>query len=1205
MSITRYETALRALNATKFEELIHEIILREYGQYDGFQIEHIGKTHGKEVSAKGTPDIWFSYKKEKVKKCVFVEITTQTSQLFSKNGKVTNDLQKCKKKIEDSAARVDAIIYACTSSIDFGKLQEYDEYCKSIGCEFVFWGIDTILSILKLKYQVLIPSYLGIQINKGNVISIQEFIKSNKFGVTEENKFLYRETDCQKVIESLLRDKTVILSGAAGCGKTRLALEIANSLRENNNFETYWIKLCNIDVVDDIINSVSTQNNCLIVIDDANRLSFVRDILNFAATRNNIYLILTVRDYAIEVVKNGLSTLSFSHYQLLPLTNDQIKEVIRQGFNINNSKWLEYILSVSKGNLRFAIMTTEILTKKSAKPTSIDEVLKTYYQEIYRDINLQADSKLENFLVAVSFFKRFDMRDKNLIATISEVFSFERNKFYEYVRIAEENELINLHFDDYVVEIADQILADYLCYKIIVLEKKVSLIEVFQRFFTQYENKFVDVIQSLINIYGYDTKLISEIKQLKKLVQNINDDYFAIQFFKYFANIFPDESLQTCNAILSKYEGESLEFSKFEYSNVSRAIDIICAFHENSSYVEIAIDYLIALLKSKENLCNIITGAIKESFTINKDSYSNKYNSQITLLKKAIELVKESDGNYTDVLFTVAEMLYPLEVEAAESKGSSVVFYRIRYANCPEFKNLRQLFWKAIGILNDYNYTEKLTKLLYNNAYGLSADYELRNIDKDYAVEIYNSIDNCSLKNRIFKFALLSPYRKMEEVKPLCGKLLDSFDMKLYSKYICNLTSNRLYGKQLQKELFNDLDSCDSANEIIETLIELENVCGFENSWDLSEVINGAFDYFYNNFRKDYDHTLITFLDDAPNTNCQPLNILKKVNNKSEILFYLQASNLKNKYTWIAQFYFSLKFNEIDDSFYESAKLFFTDEYYLTTSRWGNEQLINLEAFEKYKPGLLLDILKYCNDNQVASGPFIETIFYDYKPIDEIIKLFCNNVELLGEIYLSLIGSSHCLDLNGKFAKYLISYDQKFLKKIIVKQLNSHNDYYRLKNIYCVPNFIDELVSELKSQEHLNLNFGVERIISELTDELYLDFLNKYVSSSKDNKSALFNLTCITRGKDCNQITLLDCLIRNKVSTDIILKLPIFDGPSSWSGSLVPYLKETLSLLDKYIDNNKNLPPIYKSMLSTLRERLKEYIKNTEIYEFNDDRFGN
>ena len=166
----------------------------------------------------------------------------------------------------------------------------------------------------------------------------------------------------------------------------------------------------------------------------------------------------------------------------------------------------------------------------------------------------------------------------------------------------------------------------------------------------------------------------------------------------------------------------------------------------------------------------------------------------------------------------------------------------------------------------------------------------------------------------------------MEGVKSLLDRLSSSLDMKLYSKYICSLTSKRLYGNQLLKEIVKDFKDCNSAEEIIEAIINLENACQSENSWDLSEVTNGAFIYIHDNYSEQYDDMLFRFLEGVPDTHCQPLTILQKVNNKTSVLLFLQASDIKNRCTWIAQFYLSLTITDINDTYYDSAKLFFMGE---------------------------------------------------------------------------------------------------------------------------------------------------------------------------------------------------------------------------------------------------------------------------------------
>lgn len=90
---------------------------------------------------------------------------------------------------------------------------------------------------------------------------------------------------------------------------------------------------------------------------------------------------------------------------------------------------------------------------------------------------------------------------------------------FQYLDDLNEVELIRLFHDKHRVEISDQILADYLCFRLIILQKKVTLTDIFKSFYIDYRSRCLDMIQSLVNIYGNSDELISEVKAIKKCFQ--------------------------------------------------------------------------------------------------------------------------------------------------------------------------------------------------------------------------------------------------------------------------------------------------------------------------------------------------------------------------------------------------------------------------------------------------------------------------------------------------------------------------------------------------------------------------------------------------------------------------------------------------------------------------------------------------------------
>ena len=105
------------------------------------------------------------------------------------------------------------MIYACTGKISPEIYQKSKEILNSVGVigEFTlkFWGIDEITRLLKTYYPALAEEFLGIRINQGCIVPIDEF--GNKFNVTQDNLFLFRDAEKKEIKQILKNGKSVFL----------------------------------------------------------------------------------------------------------------------------------------------------------------------------------------------------------------------------------------------------------------------------------------------------------------------------------------------------------------------------------------------------------------------------------------------------------------------------------------------------------------------------------------------------------------------------------------------------------------------------------------------------------------------------------------------------------------------------------------------------------------------------------------------------------------------------------------------------------------------------------------------------------------------------------------------------------------------------------------------------------------------------------
>ena len=146
------------------------------------------------------------------------------------------------------------------------------------------------------------------------------------------------------------------------------------------------------------ISTSSTDILCDLIIGKS-----LKDALYIVEQYKNVYVILTLRDYVFESFKEQARDIAFAAIVLQTLDNKQIADIVKDGFNIYNPKYLNYIVDIAKGNLRFAIMTAEVITHSKDSVSSIPEVLESYYKSIVQSVKFDENNELASTLVAISF----------------------------------------------------------------------------------------------------------------------------------------------------------------------------------------------------------------------------------------------------------------------------------------------------------------------------------------------------------------------------------------------------------------------------------------------------------------------------------------------------------------------------------------------------------------------------------------------------------------------------------------------------------------------------------------------------------------------------------------------------------------------------------------------------------------------------------
>src|SRR5690606_29791965 len=154
------------------------------------------------------------------------------------------------------------------------------------------------------------------------------------------NTFLHRETELEQLSNAIDSSDFIILTGAPGVGKTKLAIEtIKNYLANNESYQAYCVSYKSHTLLDDLYQYFDIEKDYLLFVDDANRIDAFEQITGFfKANRNGkLKIIITVRDYAFQEIGRKCQEFSTQRIDLHKFTDEQIIDIIKsEPFEILN-----------------------------------------------------------------------------------------------------------------------------------------------------------------------------------------------------------------------------------------------------------------------------------------------------------------------------------------------------------------------------------------------------------------------------------------------------------------------------------------------------------------------------------------------------------------------------------------------------------------------------------------------------------------------------------------------------------------------------------------------------------------------------------------------------------------------------------------------------------------------------------------------------
>jgi len=218
--LTQIEKALSAIDQATFQRLCDSYLYKRGYEH----INTLGLVIGAEKTAKGTPDTLTTRSDGNYD---FAEYSTDQNRLAAK---FAGDLASCfdEKTSGIPVTQIHEIVLCHNARMTPEDEYNLSEQCRGQGVLLSVYGPGTIAHDLYQKYPGLAQEFLGVEVDTRQILTAADFIAAyNKrsFATPLDTVFKFREEELKKVREALEDKGLALISGRAGVGKTRFALE--------------------------------------------------------------------------------------------------------------------------------------------------------------------------------------------------------------------------------------------------------------------------------------------------------------------------------------------------------------------------------------------------------------------------------------------------------------------------------------------------------------------------------------------------------------------------------------------------------------------------------------------------------------------------------------------------------------------------------------------------------------------------------------------------------------------------------------------------------------------------------------------------------------------------------------------------------------------------------------------------------------------
>ncbi len=1175
--INQIQNALKGLDGGAFQKLADSYIFKK-----GYQnINPIGSALGSDKVRKGTPD---SYFRQKNGKLVFAEYTTDQTNIVKK---LKGDLEKCLDTTKTGIPldEIEEIVFCHNSQLPLLDEQALYKTCKDNGIKIQVFGLESISFDLYQKHPSLAQDFLGISIDTGQILEPMEFVENvgkNKTSTPLDTDFHYREEELTEIQEKIEINELVILTGSAGVGKSRLALQALEAFKKtHDNYKLLVIYNKGPDLFEDIRSYFSEPGNFLLLVDDANRITqfdYIVDLIQKQRKDQKIKVIATVRDYARDKINNTAKALgNVSEVEIKPMNPEEIKGFIEAQYNINNSLYLNRISDIAGGNPRLAIMAAILAVKENSLKSirDVSALYDEYFSSISSDLKELQDTHTLKVAGIISFFRAIDKSNTEAMELIQNVFGISSKDFWKSVEYLHEAEIVDV-YEKEVVKISDQVFSTYLFYLCFFKERTLSFSLLLENFFPSQINKLKDAIYPCLNSFDFDQISEAIRNDVKKRWANCieeNNENDLHELIKAFWFLLQSDVLIYVRDNIAKIESQPIDLPSitFESANVTLnaypLLEILARFNQESdeSTFKTALDIVFLHIEKVPSAAPQFIKLMTNDFGFNRHSYQSEYLFQ-TILINALWGKTENGKNklFSRLFIEVTSKYLKTRYDNHEGSNRTITIYKFELLPIEPVFNLRKVMWEGIFELyktsNLRAYVSSAIRSYCGSGYYLSQ----KEIVKRDAESIIPFMETEFDPKDFSECLLVQKYHKLLKRKEilLTEKLSQKFLSDTYELY--NMMSFNY--SDVESDNTSDFDkirkkriktySISFGFEEYQTFIIKSNeiLSLLEGSPDTHQIRSAVTQTFLFLSERDaalYEMVISEYIRTG---NTLKLNQEQTLIDKligacgdQKALNILREAEYSFKNQWLFDYYRCLSLENVTQ---EAAKelLALYDEATPREIPHGYDHLLNYVEADKNIIAKVIGLIITKTEKDQNFGCCLDMLFNHLTEINKrLFDLLEGDLTLIKKAYLTHCKSSQNADYNGATLSRILSADPAFLSEIIeLQDYNSEwangRDYSFLwKHENC------EAIVEIAIKKILRINLSKGCFLGSYLEKLFC---------------ARSNTECLPEIKE-KQDNFLKNIIEEKSSDTDLMKL-IFNLISEFKPD------RRVQFIQLFIDNNNN-----------------------------------